>query len=135
MHLDIARTVLAARRIEPEQRLHRGVAVGEEIVGIVEHLALTLVAQHHLEMVVEQRDAAREILDHSFEQAHPLLEVADIAAHAAEKRGCAAQPADVGVSVGCQSFHASHSAGTCPLRPGLAAYLLKSLRRENLHLD
>ena len=53
VHLDVAGTVFPAQRIEAEELFHRRIAVGHQLIRIFQQNLLLLVAQHHLQIVVE----------------------------------------------------------------------------------
>ncbi|CAN7661101.1 hypothetical protein [Mesorhizobium sp. LjNodule214] len=52
---------------------------------------MPLIADDHVEILVEQRNAAREIVDHSLQQPDPLARMLDQLAHPPDRFGQARQ--------------------------------------------
>jgi hypothetical protein len=129
--LGVARPVFAAQGVEPEQPFQAGQALREQMLGIVEKHPLLLVAKHHLQVGIEQRNAPGEILDDRFEHAYCLAQRPDMAADLADGGGKCLQvtPWNGIVRIPCQVvLHRPDFAGDCPGSTEPAQALLAILR-------
>ena len=72
--LDVAGAVLAALGVVAESLLERRAAGCEEVIGILEQAPLLGVTEHQLQVAVEERDAAWEVVDDGLEQPHTLMQ-------------------------------------------------------------